>query len=507
MAAQRARSPSEAQLSGEVETLTLTRQKKKEPLGLGVESDAETGMCTVTQLREHGPAMVGGMKVGYELLKVGGKSVFEMEHDEILKALGKGLSVKVEVRKNAEEGSRSGVKTVSRAAGEPLGLGFVTEGSKHIVSQVKEGLPAWNSGIRKGDVILKLAGQETYKLTHDALLSTIGAAGTEFYVEIEEGSGQVLAIQGISSVESGTEPLGIGIVSDEDGIATISKCVEGGAGHRMGLREDDEVIEINGRPMMGQEHDYVLSMLKAGGHELMMTIKRPSDGRLHKLKNRSAFVSDLGITLEVTKKGLVQVKDLVEGGAAEESGLVIGDVLIDINGKTVLKKTLSVVIATLRSDLGPEVPMIVCSQPHECVIERDHEVTKHQPKKTSKRPKYTLDIEKRATEDGPEPLGMGFVTDERGLHTVSQVVAGGPAFRAGVRADDTLVGINGVKMKGRDHDHVLGSLKVQEGEFQMTISRSSADPPPQRWTGVSVDDAEAAPAVILQTDDFDEVAF
>lgn len=101
------------------------------------------------------------------------------------------------------------------------------------------------------------AGQETYKLTHDALLSTIGAAGTEFYVEIEEGSGQVLAIQGISSVESGTEPLGIGIVSDEDGIATISKCVEGGAGHRMGLREDDEVIEINGRPMMGQEHDYV----------------------------------------------------------------------------------------------------------------------------------------------------------------------------------------------------------------------------------------------------------
>lgn len=212
-------------------------------------------------------------------------------------------------------------------------------------------------------------------------------------------------------------------------------------------------------------------MLKAGGHELMMTIKRPSDGRLHK-----PLLRDLERDAQIADKRrsvlqLVQVKDLVEGGAAEESGLVIGDVLIDINGKTVLKKTLSVVIATLRSDLGPEVPMIVCSQPHECVIERDHEVTKHQPKKTSKRPKYTLDIEKRATEDGPEPLGMGFVTDERGLHTVSQVVAGGPAFRAGVRADDTLVGINGVKMKGRDHDHVLGSLKVQEGEFQMTISR------------------------------------
>lgn len=41
----------------------------------------------------------------------------------------------------------------------------------------------------------------------------------------------------------------------------------------------------------------------------------------------------------------------------------------------------------------------------------------------------------------------------------------------------------------------------------VTHDRSSADPPPQRWTGVSVDDAEAAPAVILQTDDFDEVAF
>lgn len=494
-------------MDGDVETLTLTRQKKKEPLGMGIETDEETGMCTVTQLREHGPAMVGGMQVGYELLKVGGNSVFEMEHSDVLKALGQGLSIKVEVRKPAEEEARSGVKTVSRAAGEPLGLGFVTEGSKHIVSQVKEDLPAWNAGIRKGDIIIKLAGQETYKLTHDALLSTIGSAGTEFYVEIEEGSGNVVSVNGISSIEGGTEPLGIGIISDEDGIATISKCVEGGAGFRMGLREDDEVIEINGRPMMGQEHDYVLAMLRAGGHELMMTIKRPSDGRLHKLKNRSAFISDLGITLEVTKKGLVQVKDLVEGGAAEESGLVIGDVLIDINGKTVLKKTLSVVIATLRSDLGPEVPMIVCSQPHECVIERDHEVTKHQPKKTSKRPKYTVDIEKRATPDGPEPLGLGFVTDEKGVHQISVVVAGGPAFRGGIRIEDVLVGINGVKMKGRDHDHVLGSLKVQEGEFQITISRSSEEPPPQRWTGVSVDDAEAAPAVILQTDDFDEVAF
>ena len=118
-----------------------------------------------------------------------------------------------------------------------------------------------------------------------------------------------------------------------------------------------------------------------------------------------------------------------------------------------------------------------------------------------------MDIEKRATPDGPEPLGLGFVTDEKGGHKISTVVAGGPAFRGGIREDDTLVGINGVKMKGRDHDHVLGSLKVQEGEFQITISRSSEDPPPQRWTGVSVDDAEAAPAVILQTDDFDEVAF
>ena len=34
--------------------------------------------------------MVGGMQVGYELLKVGGNSVFEMEHSDVLKALGQG---------------------------------------------------------------------------------------------------------------------------------------------------------------------------------------------------------------------------------------------------------------------------------------------------------------------------------------------------------------------------------------------------------------------------------
>ena len=180
------------------------------------------------------------------------------------------------------------------------------------------------------------------------------------------------------------EPLGISVAT-EGGAHIITKCQKSGAGWRMGLRLGDAVLDVNGRAMGNVPHDALLSSLQDGGHELVMVIQRKADGRTHKLKNRSAFIQDLGLTIEVTKKGLVQVKGVAPDSAAEAASLAVGDVIIDINSKSVLKKSLTQVIATLRSEMGPEVSIVVCSQPHEAVLERDYDTKKHQPASSGKK--------------------------------------------------------------------------------------------------------------------------
>jgi hypothetical protein len=67
----------------------------------------------------------------------------------------------------------------------------------------------------------------------------------------------------------------------------------GGAG---GAGGSDPMFESN-------QIDAVIAGVQAAGCEAALVIRRPSDGKLHKLRNRSTFVKDLGLTIEVTKGG------------------------------------------------------------------------------------------------------------------------------------------------------------------------------------------------------------
>jgi C-terminal processing protease CtpA/Prc len=66
---------------------------------------------------------------------------------------------------------------VRRAKGEAMGMGFVTEGSTHTISQLFSGGVAQRSGLVVGDIIIKVDGTAVVGLMHDAVLAIIGAAG------------------------------------------------------------------------------------------------------------------------------------------------------------------------------------------------------------------------------------------------------------------------------------------------------------------------------------------
>jgi len=476
---------------------------------MNIETDAVSGVVTITAVAPNTAAYRANIPVGCELVKIGNAPTYAMGHDAMLEAL-KVNPVQLTIKKAAAPASsrKSGIRVINKGPQEPLGLGFATEGGATVVTKCLEGKPAWQADIRPGDRIIAINGREVAPLEHDDVLNLFRNGGTAIKVAIhvDAGAGTNMVVSGISSVHAGVEPLGISVAT-EGGAHIITKAQKSSAGWRMGLRVGDSILDINSRPMAGVTHEALLSALQDGGAELMMVVDRK--GKRHKLKNRSAFIQDLGLTVEVTKKGLVQVKDVKPASAAEAAQLSVGDVIIDINGKTVLKKSLTQVIATLRSEMGPEVSMVVCSQPHEAVLERDYETKKHQPAasgKKAKRPKYTVEVKRGITAEGYEPLGLSLVTE--GNHHICGQVGNGPAFRAGVRQGDYLVAINGVKMTKRDHEHVLQTLTENTESFTLSITRAAGEPGPKKAF------AEPAPAPAADelvdtviTEDFEEVAF
>jgi S1-C subfamily serine protease len=80
-------------------------------------------------------------------------------------------------RRNTK-GARSGPVKVTRGAGEPMGMGFVTEGNEHTISQINPGNAADKAGLQVGDILKKVSGISTSALPHEALLAVIGGAGT-----------------------------------------------------------------------------------------------------------------------------------------------------------------------------------------------------------------------------------------------------------------------------------------------------------------------------------------
>eukprot|EP00039_Didymoeca_costata_P028222 m.20383 g.20383 ORF g.20383 m.20383 type:complete len:486 (+) comp6831_c0_seq1:171-1628(+) len=471
------------------------------PLGMTIETDEETRLTKVKQINHGSLGDSAGFSEGDILVSINGAKVYAMQLDEVLEAL-KAKELKVEVQSSSTN-ANSGKKFIKKAtADSPLGLGFATEGGVATVFRCDPTMPAYEAGIRVGNVITHVNGKDISDLSHEQILSAIKGAGTNFTINVESGAVEAMPV-GISSQHDGNEPLGIMIVS-EDGETRITKCKKTGAGYRMGLRKDDVLLTVNGANIKGQDHSMILGALQAGGFELLVSVHRPKDGQVHKFKNRSTIIQDLGCTIEVTKKGLVQVKDVLIKSAAEAAGLKIGDVILELNGKSVLKKSLTEVVNILRSDLGPEVPMIVCSRPHEVVLERDFGSSKSS---RSSRTKYSVEISRAKGQS----LGMSLITDENGSHIIGKIDEAGPAFKAGIRSEDHLVAINGIKMSKRDHESVLQTLSETIGTLSISISRISASPGPHgaqnSKSEEKVADSSSGSPSDMQPDDFDEAVF
>lgn len=263
---------------GKDATVQVAKQEG-ESMGMGFATD--DGVHTVTSVQEGLAAFRAGIRVGMVLMEVAGNETGDLTHEQLLETIvnaGAQFAIEVEGRET-DELEHDALLEMIVAAGnqfdvevgkvpEPLGMGFVTEGTQHVVSAIKEGGPAWKAGIREGDFLVKFKGKDTYGYEHEALLNAIMSNTAGFVVDIQEPGDNYVTV----NRWPWNAPLGMGFVTDK-GKHTISQVGEGSPADDAGLMIGDDIVKIGGVATAGMEHEELLASLVTAGAQFSLEIE------------------------------------------------------------------------------------------------------------------------------------------------------------------------------------------------------------------------------------------
>ncbi|MFA6292620.1 MAG: PDZ domain-containing protein, partial [Victivallales bacterium] len=115
------------------------------------------------------------------------------------------------------------------------------------------GLPAEKAGLKKDDVVLKINGVELSG--HDEFFEKINeSAGKPLALTVRR-QGKIFDVDNIAAIEEpATDFYRIGVKYDAKLPILINEVVPGSAAEKGGLRKDDVIQKINGRPLTNPEN-------------------------------------------------------------------------------------------------------------------------------------------------------------------------------------------------------------------------------------------------------------
>lgn len=247
--------------------------------------------------------------------------------------------------------------------------------------------------------------------------------------------------------------------------------------------------------MVGRSHAEVIHALKTvTSDQIEIGVERGNDKLT--AKTTSAMALELGVVVELTTEGLIQVIECFVNGAADRSGVRVGDILLSVDGQSLIKrKSFMKAVGLLRAANPDVVNLVVASHPR--VV--DFGQVRHKPVSV-KRNHYTVEVTRLTIGGGSlEPLGMGLGTNEAGEHHVTKVIAGGAADRGGLCVGDCVEVLNGRSLKDVIHGDLMGRVGVCGVNVTLGIARDTTRPPPKSQP------LRQAPRTVLVTDSFSEL--
>lgn len=258
--------------------------------------------------------------------------------------------------------------------------------------------------------------------------------------------------------------------------------------------------------MVTRTHAEVIQALKSvTSDQIEIGVERGNDKVT--AKTTSAMALELGVVVELTTEGLVQVIECFVNGAADRQGIRVGDILLAVDGQSLIKrKSFQKTVALLRNANPAAVNLVVASSPRvvdfaQAPARRPQQPSAHSaPSATPPRKHYVVEVSRLTVGGGNlEPLGMGLGTDDHGGHHVTRIVPGGAANRAGLVVGDGVEAINGKRLGGVPHPELMAMVATCGANVTIAVTRDPAQPAPEHHT------PRQAPRTVLITDSFSEL--
>lgn len=265
-----------------------------------------------------------------------------------------------------------------------------------LVEEIAPDSPAAAAGLRKGDQIVAVGGART--ATSKALMDMLGKAqaGTKLELLVERDGWQktvqveLAARPAAEAPEPGTTPrppaqergfLGVYFGQGPQGEAMISGVVEGTPAAAAGLRQNDLVRRLDGKPIAdpatliaelgtrgpgstielgierGGKPSTVKVTLGRRGVETSAPAPKAMPARPVEPDPKAKKPGYLGVALDDAEgKGPLKVDDVQANSPAERFGLLKGDVVLSVGDKPV--KTVEQFAKSLEGKLAGEVVML-----------------------------------------------------------------------------------------------------------------------------------------------------
>ncbi|XP_075460275.1 Na(+)/H(+) exchange regulatory cofactor NHE-RF4 isoform X2 [Ascaphus truei] len=277
----------------------------------------------------------------------------------------------------------------------------------------------------------------------------------------------------------------------------IHQVVPGGPAYLGGLRDGDQLLQINGEYVHEQEHLRVGQKLKSSGsHVSLCVLDEEAYQRLCFSHMSPASVlpkpvpetcprprlcliqrEGRGFGFTATATGGVRgtfLLEVDEGGPAHRAGVPLGARLLEVNGESVSSITMSQLTKKLQNS-GPRVTLLVLEASAWDVYE-GHGVTLNAVlAETSSLPYRT-----RKLHLVRGPKGYGFLLRQENClggqgQFLRDLDLGLPAQESGMREGDRLLAVNGQSVDGREHEDIVSLIQGSGQQVTMLVISNEGD--------------------------------
>ncbi|XP_040280898.1 Na(+)/H(+) exchange regulatory cofactor NHE-RF4 isoform X1 [Bufo bufo] len=283
---------------------------------------------------------------------------------------------------------------------------------------------------------------------------------------------------------------------DRDG-HIIRQVVPGGPAYLAGLRNGDQLLQINGEYVHEQEHIRVVQKVKASGSRLSLTVL--DEAGYEKLRaDKTSPISILtnyipescprpklclvrnegkgfGFTASATGgvRGTFQLT-VDDGGAAHKAGVPQGARLLDVNGESTVSFTMSQLSKKLQQS-GSRVVLLVLESSAWAEYESRGVTPSIVLADTS-----SLPYKPRKLHLVRCPQGYGFLLRQEkclGGHGqfLRELDPGLPAEVAGMREGDRLLGVNGQSVEGLEHEDIVSLIQESGKKVTLLVISNEGD--------------------------------